>query len=255
MPPKKRARNSIPIATRQQIFAFKDSGQSQRQISERLGVTRGVVRYSLRNWESYEANSSDRKRMRACKWSRLESRLVKWIETMQMFHKEPVSQAAIVHKSLMLAERMGIEDFKGSNGWIEKFIRRNSIGHSVCLHGEAASSQAEQFVAEIDEIREKLKGFKPSNIYNQDEIGLFYRMKWKRTYLTKSEDCRTVRGRKLDKARVTLFSAANSTGTDILPLVMIGKPKMPRCWDILQGIGMQLTNLICSSITVRQMLG
>ena len=81
--------------------------------------------------------------MRACKWPRLESRLVKWIETMRMFHKEPVSQAAIVLKSLMLAERMEIEDFKGSNGWIEKFIRRNSIGHSVCLHGEAASSQAE----------------------------------------------------------------------------------------------------------------
>ena len=148
-----------------------------------------------------------------------------------MFHKEPVSQAVIIHKGLMLIKRMGIEDFTGSNGWIEKFIRRNSIGHSVRLYGEAASSQAEQFAAEIDEIREKLKGFKPSNIYNQDESGLFYKMKWKRTYLTKPEDRRTVRGRKSEKARVTLFSAANSTGADILPLVMIGKPKMPRCWD------------------------
>ena len=69
---------------------------------------------------------------------------------MRMFHKEPVSQDAIVHKGLMLAERMEIEDFKGSNGWIKKFIRRNSVDHSVRLRGEAASSQAEQFAAEID---------------------------------------------------------------------------------------------------------
>ena len=130
--------------------------------------------------------------MRACKWPRLESRILKWIETMRIFHKEPVSQAAIVHKGLMLAEKMGVEDFKGSNGWIQKFIRRNNIGHSVRLHGEAASSQAAQFAAEIDDIRDDLKQFKPSNIYNQDETGLFYKMKWKRTYLAKSEDKKTV---------------------------------------------------------------
>jgi hypothetical protein len=65
----------------------------------------------LINRESYEEDNSDRKKMRACKWPKLEAKLVKWIETMRMFHKEPVSKVAIV------------EDFKESNGWIEKFIR------------------------------------------------------------------------------------------------------------------------------------
>ena len=62
---------------------------------------------------------------------------------------------------MILAIKLGHEDFTGSTGWLEKFLRRNSLGHSVILHGEAASSQAEKYASEIESIRVKLKNYKP----------------------------------------------------------------------------------------------
>ena len=67
------------------------------------------------------------------------------------------------------------------------------------------------------------------NVYNMDETGLFFRMVPRYTVLMPNEDASTVRGRRIQKERVTLSVCANATGTHKLPLQMIGKAKRPAC--------------------------
>jgi len=77
-------------------------------------------------------------------------------------------------KSKQIAEMHGF-DFKGSNGWLEKFRKRNNISFkSVC--GEAASVDEEAVDNWKAKIPEIIANYAECDIFNADETGLFYRV-------------------------------------------------------------------------------
>ena len=55
-------------------------------------------------------------------------------------------------------------------------VKLFDIGKSVRLHGEAGDVNPEEAEKKIDELRNKIAtmGYKASNIFNMDEMGLFY---------------------------------------------------------------------------------
>jgi hypothetical protein len=59
----------------------------------------------------------------------------------------------IMGKANELAQAMGIEDFKATLGWLDKFKKRNGI-RSFKLHGEARSAD----MAGVALAKEKLPG-------------------------------------------------------------------------------------------------
>ena len=61
------------------------------------------------------------------------------------------------------------------------------------------------------------------DIYNMDETGLFWKMLFSRGLLSQPQP-----GMKKDKARISLALCINATGTDRLPIWIIGKAKTPR---------------------------
>ncbi|GBN47868.1 Jerky -like [Araneus ventricosus] len=63
-------------------------------------------------------------------------------------------------------------------------------------------------------------------IYNADETDLFYRM-MSSVSLTSKEEA-SAPGYKKSKDQVSLLVCANASGTDKLPLLLIGKSKKPR---------------------------
>ena len=65
----------------------------------------------------------------------------------------------------------------------------------------------------------------PQNIYNGDELGLFWRLQANATYKIKDSFCKLG---KQGKDRMTIFLAANMSGTDKLPILVIGKSENPR---------------------------
>jgi len=54
-----------------------------------------------------------------------------------------------------------------------------------------------------------IEGYEPKNIYNGDEMGLFFRALPSKTLSVKSEECKVV---KLSEERLTVFLCANMEG-------------------------------------------
>jgi hypothetical protein len=70
-----------------------------------------------------------------------------------------------------------------------------------------------------------LSDYEPKDVYNMDEIGLYFRAHPNRT-LAQGK----AKGWKLQKERVTLALVVNSTRTAKLKLLMMYTPKQPRCF-------------------------
>lgn len=67
----------------------------------------------------------------------------------------------------MAAERIGIDNFKASNRWVQKFERRSPIQSLFKLHEKGGDAVPSNHVPRMEEIREI------SNIYKSR---LFYRI-------------------------------------------------------------------------------
>ena len=86
----------------------------------------------------------------------------------------------------------------------------------------------------MQKLRLELNGYHPSDIFNMDEAGLFFRALPNRSYLLPNEDdVRKVgRGVKAMKAkeRLTIIMCANALGTCKIVPVVIRAAKTPRCF-------------------------
>ncbi len=119
--------------------------------------------------------------------------------------------------------------FKASASWAGKFAR-DSGWRSQALHGEAGEVNIEGLEPEIQKLRDLIAEYYLDNVFNMDKTGLFFKLLPNHSYV-KVEKARTARGSKFMKAkdRVTLYVATNATGTDLVPLSIIGKSQNPRC--------------------------
>ena len=72
-----------------------------------------------------------------------------------------------------------------------------------------------------------LKEYQPYDIYNADETGLFFRLMPDRTLEFKTVD---FHGGKQSKERISALVCANMSGTDKVPLFVLGKAAKPRCF-------------------------
>ena len=125
-----------------------------------------------------------------------------------------------------MAEAKGITGFSGSNGWICNFEKRNAIA-CVSIHGECARVAESTIQNWAEQLQIILSGFAAEDIFNVDELGLFYKLIPSKTHLKKGATCR--RG-KDSKIRVTLLLGANMSGTEKLSPLMIGKSEKPHCF-------------------------
>ena len=74
--------------------------------------------------------------------------------------------------------------------------------------------------------------YKPRNIFNADEFGLFYQALPKKTLHLKGEKCS---GGKNSKIRLTGLAAANMIG-EKLPMFVIGKSQKPHCLKHIESL-------------------
>jgi hypothetical protein len=75
-----------------------------------------------------------------------------------------------------IARELGIVGFNASNGWLQGWLSRYKISKSVKLYGEAADIDLAEAETKMNVVRQKLaeSGYKPENIFNMDETGLYY---------------------------------------------------------------------------------
>ena len=110
---------------------------------------------------------------------------------------------------------------------MERWKKRHGIGQAT-VSGECASVN-DDVVKRCREnvLPDFLKRYKPEDIYNMDETGLFYRMQTDKTSHFRGTKCS---GGKQGKERITLALTANMNGSHKLTPLAIGKFAKPRCF-------------------------
>ena len=123
-----------------------------------------------------------------------------------------------------------MEKFIACKSWARKTAQRFGW-RSIALHDEGGSVDVEAADPGVHRIALIITEYEADNVYNMDETGLFFKCLPNRSYVEK-KDKGTIRGSKLMKAKdsVTVYVCTNATGTDLVPLSIIGKSANPHCF-------------------------
>lgn len=165
-------------------------------------------------------------RVKAVKLARQYPGLVDYAEVVDSL--EPAAGGADEEEDEMQYEPDDRRKFIASRGWYHRFSKRHNL---VCvnLHGEgldaAAVAQTPECMDRMAMIRDLCNEFEPRNIYNMDETGLYYRLVPNKAVVSRTHK-HSVRGRKKDKARVTIVVCINATGDHVITPTMIGTAKV-----------------------------
>jgi hypothetical protein len=215
------------------------SAPSKRSLAREYGVSEGAVR---KVWENREAIlhrsallTEEKKettfRSSVGRFTELEDMLYVWIDSMRRASL-PVPPSLVIAKAKIIASNLSIpeSDFKASWQWLSRFRVRHGL-QKILLHGEGAevNKNDPELLAALEELYEIISNYKPENVYNMDETGLFFRLLPRYSLLMPEEDLSTTRGKKKSKDRLSLIVCANATGSHKIPCTLIGKPKEPAC--------------------------
>ena len=138
----------------------------------------------------------------------------------------PISGPILQEKAKRFAESLGVVNFKASSGWLSKFKSRYDIvGRTVC--GESASVDLQVCDDWKSNLSSLLSGYQPSEVYNADETGLFFRCLPNKTLEFRKKECH---GGKDSKERLTVLLTANMDGSVKRQPFVIGKSRNPRCF-------------------------
>ena len=180
--------------------------------------------------EMYESNASDdiqhcSKRSRTSKYQDVNEKLYEWY--LMAIRKNIYPDGPILcQQAKKIAECLNIPDFKASNGWLEKWKVKHNI-KKMKINGESASVSGQTIDSWKERLPEILAGYNPSEIWNMDETGCFWKTLPTTGLAQKSKSCK---GRKNSKQRVTLAFFVNAAGGKESKPIFIGSSENPRCF-------------------------
>lgn len=209
-------------------YLKKSPSQSLTDFAKEQGIASSTLCTILKNKGNNPVNESTsmKKKQRKCQLGDLDKALYLWFKEARA-KNIPLSGPIIKQKADNLAFSLGYQNWSCSQGWFFRWkVRNNLTNRSLC--GEASLVNSEVISQWLSgDAKEILETYAAKDIFNGDETGLFWRMMPSRSYVTKDDPCHD--GKK-SKDRVTVMIAANSDGSEKLPLLVIGKFAKPRCF-------------------------
>lgn len=218
-------RKSLTLRERVECIKLLDMGMHARDIANEFGVGRTqVMMIRKRKHEimhQYESNVNlNMKRaasVRDTVYSELNSLVYNWLldaKSRQM----KVTGYVVQQKARKFANDLGLNEFKGSQGWLCGFLRRNNI--------ELKSQNIEEDHYDIQQWNDKILAsigqYSPENIFAMAEFGLFF--KDSTESLKRGKTCA---GGDLADQRITVALCSSMTG---------------RCWQFGCIIWFSITN-------------
>ena len=240
--PSKRSHQPIPLSTKVDIIKAVDGKQKSKSVIARdFNVARSTISSIIKNkektLEAFESSSflPDRKRLRTATYTDVEDALLLWFKQARSLNV-PISGPILQMKARELAMSLGRPGFVCSSGWLKRFKTRHGIAFRQ-MSGEAGSVTEDMTSDWLDTRLPALLGeFQPDDIFNADETGLFWKCLPDTTLHFKGEACS---GGKKSKDRITVLVCSNMTGTEKLPLLVIGRFAKPRCFKNVQTLPVQ----------------
>ena len=232
LPGAKRPRVELPLLKKIELIKQAETlpKPSLKTLGERFGIGKTTVSDILKRKlvykEEYERNSSGAKYrvVSTSKYGDLNELVWKWF-CQARTKNIPISGPIVQEKAMQFAEELQLSDFKGSNGWLDKWKGHYNI-KSFKVSGESASVDVEVVANYQERLPTIIGECDPSNIFNCDETGLYFRALPDKTLCAKGQSSKGV---KAAKDRVTVMLACSAVGEKLKPLV-IGKAKNPRCF-------------------------
>ena len=179
----------------------------------------------------YEENASGAacqlKRVRNSKFGELNDSLFQWYcmaTSRNLFPDRPI----LIEKAKEISHRLGHPEgsFKASNGWLEAWKKRYNI-KQVAVSGESGDVSGDTVSSWRERIPEIVAGYSPSDIWNIDEKGCFWRALPEKGFGRKGQECK---GGKKSKHRATIAFIVNGAGQSECMPIVIWKSNNPRCF-------------------------
>lgn len=188
-----------------------------------------------------------RKRVRLSRWPDLEKALFLWLKEVRSKNL-PVSGPLFKEKADFFAMKWSISYFKCSEGWFSRFKVCHALSFkSVCGESGAVDTDiTREWIS--GKLKDLISKYKPEDIFNADETGVFYKALPNKTLALKNETCT---GGKLSKQRLTVMVCANMAGTEKMRLLIVGKFKNPRCFKGMKSFPADYENNKNSWITTK----
>lgn len=229
-------RKTFSIQDKIGIIRKIENGCNQADICKDYKLSKSTVCNIWKNRQliisAHENNLDSRKKLRKADHKDVEEALLKWF-SIQRSRNLPVSGQMLQTKANEFAMQFGVSSFICSNGWLDRFKKRNNInsGKIVGESGSVSISDVEDW--KINVWSDISRHYEEKNIFNADEAGLFYKMTPNQTLKFKNENCS---GGKLSKVRLTVLVCANMNGSEKRKLLVIGKSQKPRCFKNAKNI-------------------
>jgi hypothetical protein len=218
-----------------------DSGKSREELANAFNVSLSTVYRIINTREKVESECSEGhgklKRFRPSDHPEVEKCLVEWLK--QCLDKNiSVSGPFLKEKARSFAVKLNCTNFNASNGWLDGFKKRHDLAFKkIC--GESKAVDETVSTQWLKDLPSLLDGYSPDDVFNADETGLFYKCLPTKTFTFKGQECH---GGKMSKERITVLLCANSSGSEKLPLLIIGKSKKPRCFKNVKTLPVEYTN-------------
>ena len=181
-----------------------------------------------------------RKRFRMGKNELLDNNLNKFMISVRDKNGE-ISTNDLQVKSVEIALKLNIENFKGSKGFVHNWKKRFNIKFKN-FSGEGGSVDDIIVDGWFSHLCQLLKQYDSQFVYNLDETGLYWKAGKGKSFITGAEaKDKDLRGTKMNKDRLTVLVGGSMTG-EKLPLLVIGKSKKPRCFNGIKNLPLDYTN-------------
>lgn len=200
----RKIRSTTTMEDRQKIRQESGNGTTNAELARRYDLSRsGITRILQDNRKQQDelrlANGMSEKMKRPRVVDGLGAPLKKWIDYMRgnfATFQVGVSKQMIFAEAQYLSQHMlNQSDFNPTDTWFENFLKRFGLRYTR-LHGEAGGVEdSEDALLSMNKLREVIAQFKPSQVYNMDETGLFYASLPNGTYFdVTKEEKKSMRG-------------------------------------------------------------
>ena len=238
----KLTRKSLSIEVKKRLLEEVDKGKKKLDICRDYGIaksTLSTILKSRKKLECLEDVAPERKRARTAKHSEVDEALLMWFKQKSAMNV-PIGGPLMKTKANEFAKELGIVDWEASEGWLHRFKERHGlVFKTIC--GESASvspALTEKWFKE--RLPALLQRYKPCDIFNVDETGLFYQCLPNKTFSFRGE--KASRPVKDSKQRLTILVGANMDGSEKVDLLIIGKFANPRCFKGIRSFPAQYSH-------------
>ena len=232
---KRQQRKHLTLKKKMEVIeeARKNPILSIRELCQRFDCGKTQIASILKDkdkWISlYEANASANScqtslRARKSDFGEVNEILYKWYLLACSKNIYP-GGPQLTAKAKEIAERLGKGNFKGSNGWLDKWKRKYNV-KQLTISGESGDVSGVTVESWKERLPELLQGYQKKDIWNLDETGVFWKALPERGFGQKSKSCK---GGKKSKQRMTIAFIVNAEGGKEKPIV-IWKYENPRCF-------------------------